>query len=131
MRTRNNKRQTAPLKFEAIIVCLLVVTLVGCDRKPKYGVEYFRLQAHISSPAEYQQCAGMVNQYIATQKAWPESDYNVSFDGLDHETGYQVFRITHIETYRRPIETGGNGYSVFIRADCANLVVKGEYRQQQ
>ena len=130
MRTLKENVLLASSIIEVRVGCLIALTVNGCDDKSTQGLEKFKSQPQISAPEDYLECAGIVNQYIATKKAWPEADYNVSFDGLDRDTGHQVFRISHIESYRQPIGVGGDDYSIFVHADCTSMTIKGEYKQQ-
>ncbi|MBK7520766.1 MAG: hypothetical protein IPJ33_07470 [Gammaproteobacteria bacterium] len=116
--------------FIIIISSLVMATVSGCHRASDHGAEEFLSQPQIKAPPEYSECAVMVNKYVATQKLWKEENYNISFDGLDRESGDQVFRVSHIDTYQTPIGIGGIGSSFFLHVDCANMKIKGEYKQQ-
>lgn len=113
-----------------VALLLLLTMQTGCDKNPSDDTEYFLAQPHISSPAEYLDCAAMANQYVAKEKSWPESDYNVRYEHLDPETHHQVFRISHINSYRGPIGIGGDEFSFFLHVDCATMKIDGEYKQQ-
>ncbi len=73
----------------------------------------------------------MVNREVLARRSWLEADFNISFDGLDQETRNEVFRVSHIESYRNPIGVDGDDFSLFIHANCASMKVVGEYKQQQ
>lgn len=107
-----------------------MASTIGCEKKPNDNFSEFLAQPHVTVPAKYLTCASMVNNYVATQKKWPESDYKISFDGLDSETGYQVFRITHKDLYEGTIGIGKVGSSFFLYVDCADMRIEREYLEQ-
>ncbi|MCG3171166.1 MAG: hypothetical protein CALGDGBN_02755 [Pseudomonadales bacterium] len=113
-----------------ILAGLFVFSMVsGCKKEPS-RIEDFMSQPQIAAPAIYWECAIMVNDYVRTKRGWSEADFNVSYDGLDQESKGQVFRVSHVDTYREPVGIGGIGSSFFIHAICNKLQITGEFLQQ-
>ncbi len=113
-----------------ILAGLFVMSMVsGCKKEPS-RVEVFMSQPQTTAPAIYWECAVMVNEYVRTKRGWSEADFNVSYDGLDQESKDQVFRVSHVDTYRGPVGIGGIGSSFFIHATCNKLQITGEFLQQ-
>jgi hypothetical protein len=127
--TRQRNRRYS-LVIPRLSVFGFLMTLPGCNGQSSDSVEYFMAQPQILAPPSLRECAVTVNSYVLTQRSWPEVDFNTSFDGIDQETGHEVFRISHLDTYQAPLALGGVGSSFFVHADCTEMEIVGEFKQQ-
>lgn len=130
IRTTKQKNRRHSLVISMLAVFGFLMMLAGCNEQSSDSVEYFMAQPQILAPSKLWECAVMVNSYVAKQRSWPELDFNTSFDGIDHDTGNEVFRISHLDTYQAPMELGGVGSSFFVHADCSVMEIVGEFTQQ-
>ena len=103
---------------------LAAFMLSGC--KPT-AEEWFRSQAHINVPQNMLRCATVVDQYVATKKGWPPSDYKVTVERAT--LGVALFRVSYIDDFRgRDDGRHGAGTSVLVEVDCRSTTVLREER---